>query len=146
MEHKSKAELFKVIKYTLFSISAGIIQILTFTLMNELLSLPYWPSYLTALVLSVIWNFTFNRNVTFKSAGNIPVAMAKVFFYYLVFTPLSTWWGEALTGIGWNEYIVLGGTMVINFLTEFLFMRFFVFKDTNKEIVLKSEETKENKK
>jgi len=135
MEQKSKTELFKIIKFTLFSISAGIIQVLTFTLMSEVFTLPYWPSYLTALILSILWNFTLNRNVTFKSATNIPLAMLKVFGYYLIFTPLSTLWGKALTDIGWNEYLVLGGTMVINFITEFLFMRFVVFKDkSNKKV------------
>jgi hypothetical protein len=58
---------------------------------------------------------------------NIPKAMAKVFGFYLVFTPLSTWWGDRLTAIGWNDYIVLGGTMLINFITEFLFTRYVVY-------------------
>lgn len=115
------------IKFTLFSASAGIIQAVSFTLLNELAHLPYWPCYLTALALSVIYNFTLNRKFTFKSAANITVAMLKVFGYYCVFTPLSTWWGVALTNAGWNEYIVLFGTMLINFITEFLFTRFVVF-------------------
>ncbi len=118
------------IKFTLFSISAGLIQILSFTLLNETTGFPYWPSYLIALVLSVVWNFTFNRRYTFKSSANIPKAMTLVFLYYLVFTPLSTWWGDTLTNLGWNEYIVLGGTMVINFVTEFLFQCFVVFRNT----------------
>ena len=120
------------IKFTLFSISAGVIQALGFTLLNELTGFPYWPSYLIALTLSVVWNFTLNRRYTFHSAANVPKAMFLVFLYYLVFTPLSTWWGDALTStaIGWNEYIVLGGTMIINFVTEFLFQRFVVFRHT----------------
>lgn len=118
------------IKFTLFSISAGLIQILSFTLLNETTGFPYWPSYLIALVLSVVWNFTFNRRYTFKSSANIPKAMTLVFLYYLVFSPLSTWWGDALTKLHWNEYIVLGGTMVINFVTEFLYQCFVVFRKT----------------
>ncbi len=118
------------IKFTLFSISAGVIQALSFTLLNELTGFPYWPSYLIALILSVVWNFTFNRRYTFKSSANVPKAMMLVFLYYLVFTPASTWWGDALTNIGWNDYIVLGGTMVINFVTEFLFQCFVVFRHT----------------
>ncbi len=117
-------------KFTLFSISAGVIQVLSFTALNELTELPYWPEYLTALILSVIYNFTVNRHFTFKSVANIPLAMLKVIGYYLVFTPLSTWWGDALTGIGWNYYVVLLGTMVINFVTEFLFCRFVVYRNT----------------
>ncbi len=120
----------QMIKFTLFSISAGIIQIITFTLLNEIVKFEYWPAYLIALVMSVIYNFTINRRYTFMSVTNYPLAMAKLIGYYLVFTPLSTWWGDALTSIGWNEYIVLLGTMVINLITEFLFCRFFLYKGT----------------
>ena len=121
---------FQFIKFTLFSISAGIVQAGSFTLLNETTGFPYWPSYLIALTLSVVWNFTFNRRYTFKSTANIPKAMTLVFLYYAVFTPVSTWWGDALTRIGWNEYIVLGGTMIINFVTEFLFQSIVVFRKT----------------
>lgn len=117
------------LQFAAFSISAGVIQALTFTLMNELLHLPYWPCYLTALVASVLYNFTLNRKFTFKAANNIPIAMLKVAGYYCVFTPLSTWWGQALTGLGWNEYVVLLGTMAINLSTEFLFCKFVVYRD-----------------
>jgi len=135
-ETKTKAQLtprqqtIQFIKFTLFSISAGVIQAGSFTLMIETIKLPYWISYLVALVLSVLWNFTLNRRYTFKSAGNVPRAMTLVFLYYVVFSPLSTWWGDALTKIYWNNYIVLGGTMVINFVTEFLFQRFVVYRRT----------------
>lgn len=136
MEHKTESFLSKkqlriqFFKFTLFSASAGIVQAVSFTALNELTTLSYWPCYLTALILSVLYNFTLNRRFTFKSIANIPVAMMKITGYYLVFTPLSTWWGERLTGIGWNEYIVLGGTMIINFITEFLFCRFVIYKNT----------------
>ena len=118
------------IKFTLFSSSAGLIQAGAFALLNELTGLPYWPSYLIALVLSVVWNLTFNRRFTFRSSVNMSKAMALVLAYYAVLTPLSTWWGDALTGIGWNEYLVLGGTMVINFVTEYLFQSLVVFRGT----------------
>ena len=120
-------ELIRAIKFTLFSISAGIIQIGAFTLMNEVFGWNYWVCYLTALTLSVLWNFTLNRKVTFHSAANIPVAMLKVAAFYLVFTPLSTWGGAALEGIGWNEYLVLAISMVLNFVTEYLYQRYYVF-------------------
>ena len=124
-----KKEFLRTLKFTLFSISAGIIQILSFTLLNELLHLKYWISYLIALVLSVLWNFTLNRKFTFQSANNIPIAMAKVAAYYIVFTPLSTWWTALLTGetVNLNEYLVLALTMIINFTTEYLYQRFVVF-------------------
>ena len=122
-------ELLRTVKFFLFSVSAGVIQVVTFTLMEELLHLQHWLSYLVALVLSVLWNFTLNRKFTFQSAANVPVAMAKVALFYLVFTPLSTWWTAWLTGdsVGWNEYLVLGLTMAVNFTTEYLYQRFFVF-------------------
>lgn len=130
-----KENFFQVLKFVGFSISAGVIQIASFTLLNELIKWSYWPSYLISLTLSVLWNFTLNREFTFKSANNVPIAMLKVALYYVVFTPLSTWWGEALTGVGWNEYLVLFFTMVINMSTEFLFCRFVVYRksiNTNK--------------
>ena len=120
-------ELIRAVKFTLFSISAGIIQIAAFTLMNEVFCWNYWVCYLTALTLSVLWNFTLNRKITFHSASNIPIAMLKVAAYYLVFTPLSTWGGSALEAIGWNEYLVLAISMATNFVTEYLYQRYFVF-------------------
>ena len=124
-----KKELLRTMKFVLFSISAGLIQVVSFTLMEELLHWPHWLSYLIALVLSVLWNFTLNRKFTFHSASNVPIAMLKVAGFYLVFTPLSTWWTAVLTGpaVGWNEYLVLALTMIINFVTEYLFQRFVVF-------------------
>ena len=122
-----KKEAWRFFKYLMFTCSAGIIQFGTTTLLNEVAKVDYWIAYLVGLVLSVVWNFTFNQKFTFKSANNIPIAMAKVAAYYVVFTPLSTLWSNALTGIGWNEYIVLAGTMIINFATEYLFCRFVVF-------------------
>lgn len=127
---ENKKELLRAVKFTLFSISAGIIQIGAFTLLNEFTPLPYWASYLIGLVLSVIWNFTLNREYTFQSANNVPKAMMLVFLYYLVFTPLSTWLENKFTGMGWNEYVVTVINMVLNFVTEFLYDRFVVFKDS----------------
>ena len=123
-----KKEIIRVVKFTLFSASAGLIELGSFTLFNEVLHLKYWLSYLIALVLSVLWNFTLNRKFTFKSAANVPVAMLKVACYYAVFTPLSTLLGKYLTEtLGWNEYVVTILNMLINFVTEFLYQRFFVF-------------------
>ena len=130
MQTQKKEETVRIVKFVLFSASAGLIQTLTFTLLHEIIHWPYWPCYLTALVLSVLWNFTLNRAFTFKSANNVPVAMLKVAGYYAVFTPASTLWGNALTNIGWNAYIVLFGTMLINLTTEFLFDRLVVFRDS----------------
>ncbi len=131
-----KKEILRTIKFVLFSISAGVIQVASFTLMEELLHLTHWLSYLISLVLSVLWNFTLNRKFTFCSANNVPIAMLQVAGFYLVFTPLSTWWTAVLTGapLLWNEYLVLALTMIVNFVTEYLFDRFVVFGkslDTN---------------
>ena len=145
MENKQaiskKDNLIMAVKFVFCSAGAGIIQTVSFTVLNELAKntsifdfMPenlknneYGPFYFVALVLSVLFNFTVNRKFTFKSATNVPVAMLKVFGYYCVFTPLSIWWGVALTNIGWNEYLVLALTMAVNMSTEFLFNRFVVF-------------------
>lgn len=124
-------EALRFLKFTFFSISAGLIEIGTFTLMNEFLHAPYWASYLTGLVLSVLWNFTLNRKFTFQSAGNIPAAMLKVAAYYVVFTPLSTMLEHYLTmTLGMNEYIATAINMILNFSTEFLYQRYYVFGKT----------------
>jgi len=129
---EKKKELIRAVKFVLFSISAGVIQIGADALFNEVFHFVPWLSYLIALVLSVLWNFTLNRKFTFQSANNVPIAMLKVAGFYAVFTPLSTWWTAVLTGanVGWNEYLVLGVTMLINFVSEYLFDRFFVFGDS----------------
>lgn len=128
---KDKKELLRTIKFTLFSISAGIIEIVLFELLGLIPSLPYYFKYLVALVSSVIWNFTLNREYTFKSACNIPSAMFKVFLFYLVFTPVSTLIGSYLVEkVYWNETIVTLLNMLANFILEYLYDRFFVFKNT----------------
>ncbi len=125
-----KKEILRAVKFTLFSISAGLIEIGSFALLNEIFHLDYWVSYLTALILSVLWNFTLNRNFTFKSAGNVPKAMLKVALFYLVFTPTTTWLEHYLTSLGWNEYLVTGINMVLNFVLEYFYQKYYVFKDS----------------
>lgn len=126
---ETKKEFLRTVKFVLFSASAGIIQVGSFALFEEVLHLEHWLAYLISLVLSVLWNFTLNRKFTFCSANNVPIAMLKVAAFYLVFTPLSTWWTAVLTGpeVAWNEYLVLAITMLSNFVLEYLYDRFFVF-------------------
>ena len=120
-----KENLLQSIKFTLFSASAGIIQISSFALFNDLIKMGWWPSYLISLILSVLWNFTLNRQFTFKSASNVPVAMFKVFVYYLIFTPASTLFGNYLTGtLHLNDYLVTALNMLINLVTEFLYQKY----------------------
>ena len=138
-----KQEIIKILKFVGFSISAGVIQIVSFELLQLLTSnvfgfsddANYWICYLVSLILSVVWNFTFNRKFTFKSATNVPIAMLKVLGFYAVFTPLSTILGNWLVeSCGWNEYLVTVMNMLLNFVTEYLFDTFVVFRgsmDTN---------------
>ena len=123
--------LLQTIKFTLFSLSAGIIQLGSFALLHDVIKLTWWPSYLISLILSVLWNFTLNRNFTFQSASNVPIAMLKVFAYYCLFTPLSTLLGNYLTStLGYNDYLVTILNMLINLVTEFLYQKYYVFKDS----------------
>lgn len=131
MSTEKRKEIFRIIKFVSFSISAGVIELVSFALLNELTPLSYWPCYLTALILSVLWNFTLNRKFTFQSANNIPKAMLQVALYYCIFTPITTMGGNYLAEtLGWNEYLVTGINMVLNLSTEYLFDRFVVFKDS----------------
>lgn len=126
----NKKELIRTLKFVLFSASAGIIQLGSFALFNDVVKLDWWPSYLISLILSVLWNFTLNRKFTFQSASNVPVAMLKVFAYYCVFTPLSTLLGNYLTEtLHWNDYLVTILNMAINMVTEYLYQKYYVFRD-----------------
>ena len=130
-------EFWRVVKFTFCSISAGAIEMGVFALLNELTDWSYWPCYLIALILSVVWNFTLNRKFTLQSATNNPIAMLKVLAFYAVFTPLSTLLGNFLSeDLGWNEYLVTAINLLLNFTTEYLYQRFFVFGksiDSNKK-------------
>lgn len=128
-----KESLWQAVKYTLFSVSAGVIQAVSFTLLFEVLlksneSL-YWVCHVVALILSILWNFTLNRKYTFQSAANVPIAMLKVAAFYLVFTPVSAWLGQLLVDIGWAGLLVEALTMVTNFVLEFLYFKYVVFRD-----------------
>lgn len=134
MNNKNK-QLWQAVKFTLFSASAGIIQVASFAIL-EIFIKDYWIPYLISLILSIVWNFTLNRRYTFKSAANIPVAMAKVFGFYLVFTPVSTYLGDLAEAGGTNDFIILIITMLSNFVLEFLFCKFVVYR--GKEDTLKN--------
>ena len=128
---EKKKEFWRAVKFALFSASAGIIEIVVFALLNELLRLPYWLSYLAALAASVLWNFTLNRRFTFQSASNVPKAMLLVALFYCVFTPLTGWLEHFYTmKLGWNEYVATILNMALNLVTEFLYDRFVVFRDS----------------
>ena len=124
----NRKQLWQAVKFTFCSISAGLIQGGSFALLNELLHWKYWPAYLVSLILSILWNFTLNRRYTFQSAANVPVAMAKVFGFYLVFTPLSTYLGDIAESYGVNDFIILVITMLCNFVLEFLFCKLVVYR------------------
>ncbi len=134
LKKENKKQMWQAIKFTLFSVSAGIIQIVSFALL-EIFIKEYWVPYLISLVLSILWNFTLNRRYTFKSAANVPLAMAKVFGFYLLFTPLSTYLGNMAEGYGINDFVILIVTMLSNFVLEFLFCKFVVYR--GKEDTLK---------
>ena len=141
-------ELIRKIKFTLFSISAGLIEIISFTLLDKFTTLSYAPCYLIALILSVIWNFILNREYTFKSSGNISKAFLLVILFYLIFTPTSTLLGKYLAeDLEWNNTIVTLLNMLLNFILEYLYDRYVVFKNTidTKKIIKKvSSNGKEN--
>lgn len=131
------SSLIQIVKFTLFSISAGIIETVFFTLFKEICHFTYWMSYLPALLLSIIWNFTFNRRYTFKSAVNVPVAMAKLLGFYAVFTPASTYLGHVAEVSGANSYVIFAATMLSNLVLEYLFCKFVVFRNNENTLIEK---------
>ena len=130
MEKKNTKEWIRVLKFVLFSSSAGIIQMGSFTLLNEFTGWRYWPCYLISLLLSILWNFTFNRRFTFKSDANITRSMLLVLAFYAVFTPATTILGEWLAeGLHWNEYLVTAINMLLNLTLEYLYQRYVVYRN-----------------
>ena len=126
-------EIIKLLTFVGCEASAALVQIGVYTLLDVTTGWTYWQKYLPALIASVLWSFTANRKFTFKSVSNIPLAMLKVTIYYTIFTPVSTWWGDALAAQHWvispqaQGYVILIGTMLVNFVTEFCVYRFWVY-------------------
>lgn len=135
MKKTVSKEVARTVKFALFSASAGLIQAAVFTALNELTGWPYWPCYLSSVVLSTLWNFTLNRRFTFKATNNVALAMVKVAAFYCVFTPVTTILGNYLAeDLLWNKYLVTGLMMTSNLVCEYLYDKFFVYKgsiDTN---------------
>lgn len=128
---RKNKEIIRAIKFTIFSASAGIIELGLFTVLDSFTKFNYWACYLPALIASIVWNFTLNRNYTFKASNNVPIAMLKVGLFYLVFTPTSTILGNFLAeSLHWNGVLVTIINMLLNFVLEFLYDRFYVFKDS----------------
>lgn len=148
-----KKQFLQFLMFTGFSVSAGVIQFVTTGLLSTWTGLIsedsgyYWIAYLVGLVLSVVWNFTFNRKFTFKAANNVPLAMILVLLYYCAFAPLSTFGADAIldawknaAGEGWNtnfEMVITAGMMILNFLTEFVWDKFVVFNEKVTNYILR---------
>lgn len=130
MEKNNIKEWVRVLKFVLFSASAGIIQFGSFALLNEFTGWRYWPCYLISLLLSILWNFTFNRRFTFKSNANVTRAMLLVFVFYAFFTPATTILGDWLAeDLLWNEYLVTIINMLLNVSLEYLYQRYIVYRN-----------------
>ena len=127
---KKNKEWVRVLKFVLFSASAGVIQFGSFALLNEFTTWRYWPCYLISLILSILWNITFNRRFTFNSNANITRAMLRVLAFYAVFTPATTCLGDWLAeDMLWNEYLVTIINMLLNLSLEYLYQRFIVYRN-----------------
>lgn len=123
----------EAIKFTLFSISAGIIQITSFTILELTTSFNYWPSYLISVVLSVLWNFTFNRKYTFYGTNNVYKAMMLTLLFYVFFIPITTIGGNILEkDYSWNGFVIIGLTMLLNFVLEFIYTKYVVYYKNEK--------------
>lgn len=143
-----KKETIRALKFVLFSASAGIVETVAMVLCEEVIKIPgHYVCYTIALVLSVLWNFTFNRKFTFQSAANVPKAMALVFLFYVPFAPFTIWLQHLLSDVNnWNEYVVLAINMALNLLLEYLWDSKVVYRksmDTNE--IAKRKKAKEER-
>lgn len=126
----TKQTIVQILKFVAFSMGAGIIQIVSYTIIHELTDCAHWKAYLPSLILSVLYNFTVNRKFTFKSANNVPIAMLKVALFYCVFTPVSAYLGHLAEQAEVNNYIIEAVTMACNLITEYLYCRFVVYRNS----------------
>ena len=141
----TKETLIQILKFVAFSMGAGIIQIVSYTIIHEITDCVHWKAYLPSLILSVLYNFTVNRKFTFKSATNVPIAMLKVALFYCVFTPVSLYLGQIAEDDGINNYIVEAVTMACNLVTEYLFCRFVVYRNSmNTNDIAEKDKAKSN--
>lgn len=127
-----KQQFLQLLKFTAFSLSAGIIQfLLQSTLFDWTHVLTYWQAYPIALTASVIWNFTFNRKFTFKASSNVPIAMVLVVIYNLLIVVPFAILGEYLVQLWGDAYGMLVTVLLLlfNFVTEFFWDKFVVFND-----------------
>lgn len=137
------------IKYALCAASAGIIQIVLFSILQTVLpkdmgnihfivedmQLGTFIATTVALCASILWNFTFNRKFTFKDAGNVPLAMFLAFLFYVPFYPFQTWYVHTIKTLLSHHINVDGAgiiaeasVMAINFALEFIWQKFVVFR------------------
>lgn len=150
IEKKKKLEgVFQFIKYALCAASAGIIQLVLFTILQavipatdktihfitEDMELVAFIATTVALCASILWNFTFNRKFTFKDASNVPKAMILAFLFYVPFYPFQTWYVGTIKKVLMDHMnadlagiIAEGSVMVINFVLEFIWQKFVVFR------------------
>lgn len=149
IKREKRKTIRQFIKYALCAASAGIIQFLTFTILQavipddgktihflvEDMSVVTFSATTVALCLSILWNFTLNRKFTFKDAGNVPKAMILAFIFYIPFYPFQTWYVHTikeLLGASINidaaGIIAEGTVMIMNFILEFIWQKFVVFR------------------
>ena len=157
-KREKRKGVMQFIKYALCAASAGIIQIVLFSILQavipsngktihfivEDMDLVTFIATTVALCASILWNFTFNRKFTFKDAGNVPKAMILAFLFYVPFYPFQTWYVHTIKsllveaiGTDGAGIIAEGSVMIINFALEFMWQKFVVFR--------KPKDKKENK-
>ena len=157
-KREKRKGVMQFIKYALCAASAGIIQIVLFSILQavipsngktihfivEDMDLVTFIATTVALCASILWNFTFNRKFTFKDAGNVPKAMILAFLFYVPFYPFQTWYVHTIKsllveaiGTDGAGIIAEGTVMIINFALEFMWQKFVVFR--------KPKDKKENK-
>lgn len=160
-KREKRKGVMQFIKYALCAASAGIIQIVLFSILQavipsngktihfivEDMDLVTFIATTVALCASILWNFTFNRKFTFKDAGNVPKAMILAFLFYVPFYPFQTWYVHTIKsllveaiGTDGAGIIAEGTVMIINFALEFMWQKFVVFRKPKDKQENKTEE------
>lgn len=124
----SKKTFFQAIKYLMVGGSSAVIELVLFQLLSAVFAIPLAAANVTAVVVSTVFNFLVNRNVTFKSTSS---SLRSLVLYLLLFafnTTFSTVVISLLAAQGVYPLVAKVCTMACIVLWNFVLYKKIIFK------------------
>lgn len=114
-----------------FSLGAGVIKLVSFLLLSLIDSghgAVLVLAEIVSVVLSGLFNFTWNRKFTFRSTNNIVPGMFLYGLYSLIATPAVASFIVDLTRRGWADWLAKAMKMALHFILDSLYCKFVIFR------------------